>query len=93
MSKGSYKLILFISGMSVKSAHAIENLKAICDTHLQNNFTLDIIDIAKEKEKAVEYGIFAIPTLIKLKPDPKRTIIGDLSDTAKVLKSLDIIAS
>lgn len=90
MTGTSHKLILFISGMSVKSSHAIENIKAICDKYSQEQVSLEIIDISKEKEKAAEYGIFAIPTLIKLEPEPKRMIIGDLSDTARVLKSLDI---
>jgi circadian clock protein KaiB len=58
---------------------------------LQKNFSLEIIDINKEKEKAREYGIFAIPTLLKLAPGAKRIIIGDLSDKNKVLKSLDIV--
>lgn len=91
MAEGRYKFILFISGMSVKSANAIENLKRICDEHLKNNFDLQIIDISKEKEMAAEYQVFAVPTLIKLEQAPKRTIIGDLSDEAKVLKILDII--
>jgi len=92
MTGTPHKLILFISGMSVKSSHAIENIKAICDKYLQEQVSLEIIDISKEKEKAAEYGIFAIPTLIKLEPAPKRIIIGDLSDTAQVLKSLDILS-
>lgn len=91
MAEGRYKFILFISGMSARSVNAIENLKKICDEHLQNNFDLQIIDISKEKEKAVEYQVFAVPTLLKLEQAPKRTIIGDLSDKEKVLKILDLV--
>lgn len=91
MTEQPYKLILFVSGMSVRSSLAIENLKEICDTHVKDNFSLDIIDVSKEKSKAQEYGIFALPTLVKLNPPPKRFIIGDMSDTQRVLKSLDIV--
>ena len=87
---GRYHFLLFVSGMSVKSVHAIENLRAICDTYLKDNFELEIIDISRHKEQAALHQIIAIPTLIKTKPYTKRTILGDLSDTKKVLTLLDI---
>ena len=90
MAHEKYNLILFISGMSVKSGHAIENLKKICDEHLNKNFKLQIIDVSKEKEKAIEHQIFALPALLKVEPAPVRTILGDLSDEQKVLKILEI---
>jgi circadian clock protein KaiB len=90
MQTEKQKFILFISGMSVKSVHALENLKQICDTHFKNRFELEIIDVSKDREKAVTYQIFALPTLIRLKPNPYRTVVGDLSDKEKVLKILDI---
>lgn len=89
-SSGVYQFILFVSGMSAKSSHAVENMRKICDQYLSGNFELKIIDINREKQLAVDYQIIAIPTLIKIGPDPRRTILGDLSDTAKVLKILDI---
>lgn len=89
-SAPQYKFILFISGMSVKSLSAIENLRKICDTHFKGNFELEIIDVNKDKALAVSNQIIALPTLIKLLPDPKRIIVGDLSDTDKVLKILDL---
>lgn len=88
--EGRYKFLLFVSGMSVKSVHAIENLRAICDTHLKDNFDLEIIDISRHKEQAVIHQIVAIPTLIKLTPFSRRTILGDLSNTQKVLALLDL---
>ncbi|WP_296146065.1 circadian clock KaiB family protein [uncultured Flavobacterium sp.] len=84
-----YKFILFISGMSTKSSHAIENLRKISESYLPN-FELQIIDIRTEQQKAVEYQILAVPTLIKIQPNPTRIIVGDLSDTEKVLRILDI---
>lgn len=87
--KEHYKFILFISGMSTKSSQAIENLRKISERYLPK-FELQIIDIRTEQQKAVEYQILAVPTLIKIQPNPSRIIVGDLSDTEKVLRILDI---
>lgn len=85
-----HKFMLFVSGMSVKSGHAIENLRKICDKHFENNYELEIIDISRDKQQTVKYQIVAIPTLIKTDPKPQRIILGDLSDTQKVLRILNI---
>ena len=76
--------------MSPKSTHAVENLRKICDTHFAGDFTIEIIDISRDPNKANDYEIIGIPTLIRISPEPKKIIIGDLSDTAKVLRILDI---
>jgi circadian clock protein KaiB len=76
--------------MSQKSGNAIENLRRICDEYLKDDFRLEIIDISAEKDLALQYEIIGIPTLIKTSPDPKRIILGDLSDKEKVLRILDI---
>ena len=76
--------------MSVKSTRAIENLKGICDKYLNNNFDLQIVDIHLNPEMAVDYQIIAIPTLIKTIPAPRRILLGDLSDTKKALRILEI---
>ena len=81
---------LFISGMTVKSIRAIENIKIIGDEHLKGSYELEIIDLSKERAKAKEFQIFALPTLIKMAPGPTRTILGDLSDKEKILKILDV---
>jgi circadian clock protein KaiB len=84
------KFKLFISGMSVKSGRAIENIRAIGDNQLKGNYELEIIDLTKAREKAIEFQIIAIPTLIKYHPAPLRTLVGDLSDKEKVLRILEI---
>ena len=76
--------------MSQKSGNAIENLRRICDEYIKDDFTLEIIDISAQKDAALQYEIIGIPTLIKIAPDPKRIILGDLSDKEKVLRILDI---
>jgi len=91
MVEEPYNFILFISGMSVKSSAAIENIQKICDQHFKKKCKLKIIDISLEKEMAAKYQIFAIPTLLKTSPKPVRRILGDLSDEEKVLKILQII--
>ncbi len=85
-----YVFKLFVSGMSVKSVRALENIKAIANEYLHDNHELEIIDVSKDKNKATEYEIFAVPTLIKFSPAPKRIVLGDLSEKEKVLKLLDI---
>ncbi len=89
-STTKHKFMLFVSGMSVKSGHAIENLRKICDKHLRENYELEIIDISRDTEQAVLHQIVAIPTLIKIQPAPRRIILGDLSDKEKVLRILNL---
>lgn len=90
MNTGKYRFKLFISGMSVKSVRALENFKEMADEHLRDNHEVEIIDVGKDRRKAMEYEIFAVPTLIKFDPEPRRIILGDLSEKEKVLKLLDI---
>jgi len=85
-----HKFILFISGMSIKSGYAVENIRKICEQYLPGEYELQIIDLSKEKEQAANYQIIAVPTLIRLSPQPMKTILGDLSDTQKVLRILDL---
>ena len=86
----AYKFILFVSGMSVKSVTAIENINKICDQLLKGKCQLKIIDVTKYPELASQYQIIGLPTLIKSEPAPARMILGDLSETEKVLKILNI---
>ena len=89
-STTKHKFMLFVSGMSVKSGHAIENLRRICDKYLADNYELEIVDISRDTELAVLHQIVAIPTLIKIQPAPRRIILGDLSDKEKVLRILNL---
>jgi circadian clock protein KaiB len=86
-----HQFILFVSGMSDKSAHAIENLHKIGDTYYSGDYEIEIIDIARDREQALNFQIIGIPTLIRVAPNPKRIILGDLSNKEKVLRLLDII--
>jgi len=86
-----YVLLLFISGMSVKSINAIENLREICDKYLNGNFDMQIIDVSQQIALAAKYQVIATPTLIKTNPLPQKMILGDLSNTNKALNALNII--
>lgn len=85
-----YVLRLYVSGMSTKSLKAIENITSICEKYLPGNYDLKIIDLSQQPTKALDDQIFAAPTLIKKKPLPERRLIGDLSETYKVLLALSI---
>jgi len=83
-------LQLYVSGMSPKSMEAIENIKRLCDEHLENTFELEIIDIYKHPEVATQQQIVFSPSLIKSLPLPRKTLVGNFSDTNKVIKALGI---
>jgi circadian clock protein KaiB len=88
---GKVVLQLYVSGMSLKSMKAIENIKKLCAEHLENAFELEIIDLYKNPEKAAEQQIVFSPSLIKTLPLPRRTLVGTLSDSDKVIKGLGIL--
>lgn len=85
-----YVLCLFITGASPNSTRAITNLKEICKAHLEGRYSLEIIDVYQQAALAKREQIIALPLLIKKFPLPERRLIGDLSDTGKVLKGLGL---
>ena len=86
-----YLLRLFVAGATPRSIQALERLKSLCETHLQGRYELEVIDIYQAPSALGADNIVAIPTLVKQLPLPLRHIVGDLSDTEKVLKGLDLI--
>ena len=85
-----YVLSLFVTGASPNSVRAIINLKQLCETHLKGTYSLEIIDVYQQGLRAGEEQIIALPLLIKRLPLPERRLIGDMSDTEKVLRGLGI---
>src|ERR1700737_4822525 len=83
-------LQLYVSGMSENSMSAIENIKRLCEDHLKDRFELEIIDIYKNPTVAEAQQIVFTPSLIKLSPLPKKTLIGSLSDEESVVSGLGI---
>ena len=86
-----YRLRLFVAGATPRSIQALERLKLLCETHLQGRYELEVIDIYQTPSALGVDNVVAIPTLVKQLPLPLRRIVGDLSDTEKVLKGLDLI--
>lgn len=89
--RGKYILKLFITGILPNSTRAVVNIKAICEAYLKGRHELEIIDIYQQPSLALAENIIAVPVLIKKFPLPEVRLIGDLSDTEKVLKGLDLI--
>ncbi|MDB5001120.1 MAG: circadian clock protein KaiB [Mucilaginibacter sp.] len=85
-----YILRLFITGASPNSIRAVENLKTLCEEYLTDRYKLEIIDIHQQKELAENENVIALPLLIKKSPGPERRMIGDMSDTKRVLKGLGL---
>lgn len=89
-SKKHYLLRLYVTGATSKSVKAINNIKQICEEYLKGRYQLEVIDIYQRPSLAMGEQIIALPTLIKKLPPPLRKIIGDLSDTERVLFGLDL---
>lgn len=85
-----YLLRLYVAGQTRKSLAAFANLKKICEEHLQGRYKIEVVDLLKKPQLAKGDQILAIPTLVRQLPPPLKKIIGDLSDTEKVLVGLDL---
>jgi circadian clock protein KaiB len=83
-----WHLCLYVAGTSPKSLHAFANLKSLCEDYLAGHYQIEIIDLVEHPSLARGDDIVAIPTLVRRLPPPLRKIIGDLSDTARVLDGL-----
>lgn len=84
-------LRLYVAGMTGRSRRAIENIRTICETHLHNRYDLVVIDVYQQPTLAKGEQIIAAPTLVRKLPLPLRRVIGDMSDTQRVLIGLDLI--
>ncbi|MBC8871023.1 MAG: hypothetical protein H8E44_16480 [Planctomycetes bacterium] len=86
-----YVLRLYVTGATPRSLRAIENIKRLCEEHLQGLYDLQVIDLYERPSAARDEQVVAIPTLIKKLPLPLRKLVGDLSDKENVLAGLDLI--
>ena len=87
-----YVLRLYVTGMTPRSTRAIENIRKICEEHLEGRYDLEVIDVYQQPTLAKGEQIIAAPTLIKKLPLPLRRVIGDMSNTERVLLGLDLRA-
>ncbi len=86
----TYVFTLYISGTSPNSLRAVNNITSICEKYLKDKYNLEIIDVYQEKVIAKDEQLIALPLLIKKSPSPLVKLIGDLSETKKVIKALGI---
>lgn len=87
---GIYNLRLYVAGQTPKSLLAIANLKQLCEEHLAGRFTVEVVDLLVTPQLAAGDQIVALPTLVRRLPPPLKRVIGDLSNTDRVLVGLDI---
>jgi circadian clock protein KaiB len=85
-----WKLKLYVAGQTPRSVAALRNLRRIVDEHLDGRYRIEVIDLLENPQLAKGDQILAVPTLVKDLPLPVRKIIGDLSDTERVLVGLDL---
>ena len=88
-----WQLRLYVMDTTSKSVTAFANLKKFCETHLKGRYRITVIDLLKRPQLARGDQILAIPTVVRKLPKPVRTIIGNLSDTERVLVGLDLRAA
>jgi circadian clock protein KaiB len=86
----TYQLRLYVAGQTPKSVQAFRNLKQICEEHLQGRYDIEIVDLLENPQLASGDQILAVPTLVRRLPEPITKIIGDLSNTERVLVGLDL---
>jgi circadian clock protein KaiB len=86
----TWNLRLYVAGQTPKSILALANLKRICEEHMEGRYTVEVIDLMENPRLARQHQIVAIPTLIRELPTPLKRIIGDLSNTERVLVGLDV---
>jgi len=86
-----YLLRLFVTGQTQKSIRAVRNVTRLCEEHLHGQYNLEVVDLYQQPELAAEHQLVAAPTLLKIKPQPPRKLVGDMSDSGRVLAGLGIV--
>lgn len=86
----AWELRLYIAGHTARAARAFANLQQICDEHLPGQYRIEVVDLLKNPKLAQGDQIVAVPTLVRKLPPPMKKILGDLSDTERVLVGLDL---
>jgi circadian clock protein KaiB len=90
-ANGQWVLRLYVAGETPKALTAFANLTKICEEQLKGKYSIEVIDLLKNPQLGANDQIFALPTLVRKLPVPVRKIIGDLSNTERVLRGLDIL--
>lgn len=88
--RAEWHLRLYVAGQTARSAAALANLQKLCETHLAGRYEIEVIDLLVNPKLAAGDQILAVPTLVRLLPEPMKKIIGTLSDVERVLVGLDM---
>lgn len=91
--KIKYVLKLYVAGTTPRSTRAIANLHSLCDQYLNGRHELEVVDIFQQPERAAQNQVIAVPALLKTSPGPVRCLVGDLSDSKKLLTALNLDAA
>jgi circadian clock protein KaiB len=89
--RGEYVLRLFVAGMTARSTRAVENIRALCERYLSGAYDLEVINLYEHPSLASGEHIIAAPTCVRESPLPPRRVIGDMSNSARVLQGLDLV--
>lgn len=92
-SPAEWELRLYVTGTSPKCTRAVANLQRVCEEHLAGRYRIQIVDLLENPRLAADDQILAVPTLVRKLPEPIRKIVGDLSDTDRLLVGLQLRAS
>jgi len=87
-----YVLRLYVSGSTPQSLRAVSRIKKVCEDHLKGCYQLEVVDVYKDPRLSEADDVIAAPTLIRISPLPVRRLVGDMSDTSRVLNRLDLPA-
>ena len=87
----TFRLRLYVAGQTPKSLAAFSNLRRICESHLAGRYEIEVIDLLERPQLARGDEIIAVPTLVRKLPEPMKKLIGDLSDTERVLVGLQLL--
>lgn len=92
LAKGAveYELRLYVAGQTARALRALTNLRSVCEEHLHGRYSVEVIDLLEKPHLAKGDQILAVPTLVRKLPNPIKKIIGDLSNTERVLVGLDL---
>ena len=85
-----WDLCLYVTDQTIRSRNAFDNAKRMCEEYLAGRYQLEVVDLMADPGRAKRDNIVAVPTLVRKRPLPARTVIGDLSDTRRMLMGLDV---
>jgi len=86
-----WRLRLYVTGQSPKCQQALANLRRACEEHLAGRYSIEIVDLMENPRLAAEDQILAVPTVVRKLPEPMRRIVGDLSDTERLLVGMQLL--